>query len=168
MGFKEKALMGFLFVVNGLFFLLAENAAYATDSAGLGPKGDVMNVPYRTSYVLYSQYYRFIPIFKGDKPNPPNCIRSFAIPYACPPNYAMTISGSLGGGGGTAGSQTSNSVQGFGLKHLNITSNAGTGWSTISYCAYTFYGKRQRNANRAWLSYTVYCNGSEAASTTQA
>lgn len=163
-----KFFISFLSLASGLF--LFQPSAFANNpahSAQLVPNERLSTVPYRTSFVLYSQYFRQIPIFQGDRPNTGNCIRSFTIPTACPIGYAMTISGSLSGGGGTSGKQTSNSVQGFGLKYLNVTTDMLAKDSTISYCAYTFYGKKQGNANKAWLSYTIYCNGRGAANTTQ-
>jgi hypothetical protein len=148
-----------------LLFFINESLASSAHSVDIKPQV-VLNIPYRTSFVLHSQYHREVAIYAGDNPNSKNCIKHFSIPHVCPSGYAITISGSLSAGGGTRGSQTNNSVQGFGLKYLDINSKESK--SVIGYCAYTFYGKRQGNAHKAWLSYTVYCNGKEAAGSARA
>lgn len=165
---KKKSVISLLLISTSIFSLY-ENASLASaTSVALAPKAGLFTIPYRTSFVLFSQYYKEVPIYRGDKPNPRNCIKHFTIPYICPPGYSITVSASLSASGGADGTKTRNSVQGFGLKYLDINSNLKDGKSTIGYCAYTFYARGQGNAHRAWLSYTVYCNGSGAANSTQA
>ncbi len=155
-------IMGFVFVINQS--IAADNPR--PDSTSVVPLKNVIAMPYQKSFLLFQDTFYRIPF---PAINYPDCrdgngwnvnlqVSKNSLGGSCPPNYIPRAVASLSRVGTNDG-QDLREVIGFGLLNFQLIDQGNT--YVIRYCAFTWYGGGQGNADRAWISLTIFCDSKD-------